>query len=121
LQHRATYYPAYYLPKGVDVPPFDTDAMVDVQNWVKSEAKRIIFIYGEFDPWSAGRFEIAAGNENYLYVAPGGNHGSNLARLTADDRAAALALLQSWLGVPPVMPLDPQQNAFDDETFRPRL
>jgi hypothetical protein len=121
LQHRDTYYPAYYIPKTIEVPAFDAQAMVDVQNWVKTEAKRIIFIYGEFDPWSAGRFEITPGSENYLYVAPGGNHGSNLARLTADDRAAALALLQSWLGVPPVLPLDPKQNAFDDEAFRPRL
>jgi len=121
LQHRATYYPGYYIPKGVDVPQFDAEAMVDVQNWVKNEARKIIFIYGEFDPWSAGKFDIGTSGENYLYVAPGGNHGSNLARLTADDRAAALALLQSWLGVPPVLPLDPQQNAFEDETFRPRL
>jgi hypothetical protein len=121
LQHRETYHPSYYIPKDIEVPAWDGDAMVDVQNWVKNEAKRIIFIYGEFDPWSAGRFEIGTSGENYLYVAPGGNHGSTLARLTADDRAAALALLQDWLGVPPVLPLDPQQNAFDDESFRPRL
>jgi hypothetical protein len=121
LKHRDTYYPAYYLPKSVEVPPFDTEAMVDVQNWVKTEAKRIIFIYGEFDPWTAGKFEINASGENYLYVAPGANHRANLARLTAEDRMAATGHLQNWLGVPPVMPLDPQQNAFEDETFRPRL
>ena len=121
LQHRDTYRPSYYIPKGVDVPPWDAEAMVDVQNWVKTEAKTMIFIYGEFDPWSAGRFEIGTTGDNHLFVAPGGNHGSSLMRLTQADRATALALLQNWLGVPPVMPLDSVQNAFDDETFRPRL
>jgi PS-10 peptidase S37 len=121
LQHRETYKPAYYIPKEVAVPMFDADAMVDVQNWVKTEATKIIFIYGEYDPWSAGRFEIGTSGENYLFVAPGGNHGSNLARLSDADRASALGILQSWLGVPPVMPLDAQQNAFDDDAFHPRL
>jgi hypothetical protein len=121
LQHRDTYYPGYYVPKGVDIPPWDGEAMVDVQNWVKTEGKTIIFVYGEFDPWGAGRFEVGPSGDNHVYIAPGGNHGSNLARLTADDRAAALTLLRGWLGVPPVMALDRQQNAFEDETFRPRL
>jgi hypothetical protein len=120
LQHRDTYRPAHYIPKGIDVPTWDAEAMVDVQNWVKNEAKQIIFIYGEFDPWTAGKFEIGSSGDNHIFVAPGANHGASLNRLTDADRAAAIALLQSWLGVTPVLPLQ-SQHAFDDETFRPRL
>jgi hypothetical protein len=121
LQHRDTYKPSSYIPKDVPVPVFDTEAMVDVQNWVKTEAKTIMFIYGEFDPWTAGKFEIGSTGDNHLFMAPAANHGANLARLTDADRGTALSILQGWLGVPPVMPLDPQMNAFDDEQFHPHL
>ena len=84
LQHRDTYRPSYYIPAGIEVPMWDPEAMVDVQKWVKNEGKRIIFIYGEFDPWSAGRFEIVPRRE--LLIAPGGNR-FHLARLMTDDRA----------------------------------
>jgi hypothetical protein len=121
LQHRDTYKPSHYIPKNIDVPIFDNEAMVDVQAWVKTEAKTMMFIYGEFDPWSAGRFEIGTTGDNHVFVVPAGNHGARVGLLADSDRSQALAIIQGWLGVPPVMPLDPQQNAFDDETFQPRL
>jgi hypothetical protein len=120
LQHSETYRPDYYIPKGVAVPAWDAEAMVDVQNWVKSEGKTILFIYGEFDPWSAGRFEIGSSGDNHLYIAPGGNHGSKITTLKEADRTEALSTLQRWLGVPPVMSAE-AASAFDDESFRPRL
>jgi hypothetical protein len=121
LQHRDTYKPSHYIPKNIDVPMFDTEAMVDVQTWVKTEAKTMMFIYGEFDPWSAGRFEIGTTGDNHVFVVPAGNHGARLGLLADSDRSQALSIIQGWLGVPPVMPLDPQQNAFGDEMFQPRL
>jgi hypothetical protein len=121
LLHWDTYKPSHYIPKGVEVPAFDAEAMVDVQNWVKTEAKTIMFIYGEYDPWTSGKFEIGPTGDNHLFMAPAANHGANLARLTDADRGAALTILQNWLGVPPVMPLDATQNAFDDDAFHPRL
>ncbi|MET0591794.1 MAG: S28 family serine protease [Polyangiaceae bacterium] len=124
LAHRDTYRPAYYIPKGVEVPPWDAEAMVDVQNWVKTEGKTLMFVYGEYDPWSAGRYEIGASGDNHVYVAPAANHSANVNRLSATDKAEALMLLQNWLGVPPVMTLVPEgesHHPFDDETYRPRL
>lgn len=123
LKHRDTYKPSSYIPQGIEVPPWDAEAMVDIQNWVKTEGKTIMFIYGEFDPWTAGKYEIGTSGDNHVFVAPGANHSANLARLTATDRSAALAILQGWLGVPPVTTLieEPSVSAFDDETYRPRL
>jgi hypothetical protein len=124
LKHRDTYKPSSYIPKGIEVPPWDAEAMVDVQNWVKTEGKTIMFIYGEYDPWTAGRYEIGTSGDNHVFVAPAANHGANLSRLSATDRSAALTILQGWLGVPPVMtfgPEEPSQHEFDDETYRPRL
>ena len=120
LQHRDTYRPSSYIPKGIQAPMWDAEAMVDIQNWVKTEGKTIIFIYGEYDPWSAGRFEIGTTGDNHVFVAPAANHGANLARLNETDRANALSVLQNWLGVPPVVPFD-EPPADEDETFRPRL
>ncbi len=99
LKHRATYTTAAYAPKNVPIV-WDGAAMTDVQAWVKADGASIMFIYGEFDPWSAGKFELGAATDSFVYVAPGRNHGSNLSALAATDKTAALATITRWMGAP---------------------
>lgn len=120
LKHRDTYRASYYIPANVEPPAWDAEAMVDVQNWVKAEGKTIMFIYGELDPWSAGKFEIGATGDNHVYFAPGSNHSANIAKLNATDRAEALSILERWLGVAPSATYDGPMSA-EEENFRPRL
>lgn len=79
----------------------DHDAwpMKDVDHWVTKTSSQMLFVYGANDPWSAEQFR-PSGNDSYLYVAPGSNHGANIARLTPADAAAATATLRRWAGVP---------------------
>ena len=78
--------------------------MADVQAWLKSDAaKTIMFIYGEFDPWSAAPFEINSSGDNHLYIAPGQSHGADLRFLTDGDRAEAMSALERWMGVAPML------------------
>ncbi|MEU4693900.1 S28 family serine protease [Actinoplanes sp. NPDC023714] len=72
--------------------------MIDVDLWVKTASQRMLFIYGENDPWGAERFKPSK-RDSALYVAPGANHGANIARLNPDDAAAATAMLRRWAGV----------------------
>ena len=89
-----------YLPAGVTVT-FDPAAMEDIEAWVQSEGERLLFIYGENDPWTAGAFELGSAADSFLYVAPGLNHGASIGDLAEDDRAAALETLARWTGVEP--------------------
>jgi hypothetical protein len=82
--------------------------MLDIDLWVRTAAQRMLFIYGENDPWGAERFTPSR-RDSALYVAPGANHGANIARLEPDDAARATAMLRRWAGLPPT--LSPQRSA----------
>jgi hypothetical protein len=73
--------------------------MIDVDLWVRTAAERMLFIYGENDPWGGERFTPSR-RDSALFVAPGANHGANISRLAPDDAAAATAMLKRWAGVP---------------------
>ncbi|MET0414902.1 MAG: S28 family serine protease [Actinoplanes sp.] len=79
--------------------PHNPVPMIDVDVWVRTAAERMLFIYGENDPWGAERFTPSR-RDSALYVAPGANHGANIARLSPGDAAEATAMLRRWAGVP---------------------
>jgi hypothetical protein len=122
IKYPDTYGLQNYAPKMV-LLPWDGEAMKDIQNWVTTESKTLMFIYGEVDPWSAGKFTVptTAANDNHLFVAPLGNHGAGVATLWADDQIKSMDILQRWLGVPPMMqaPLHAQRPAMKRRFFAP--
>ncbi len=76
---------------------FQPQVMRHVSNWVRHHGERLMFVYGENDPWSAEPFRLGAGTEDsYVYTAPGGNHGSEIAGLPAPQRRTAIATLRRW-------------------------
>lgn len=79
---------------------FDPSAMRDIDRWVKHSAERIIFVYGQNDPWGAEPFRLGWGSEDsYVYTVPGGNHGSNIGKLPAAESAEATAKVLEWAGL----------------------
>jgi len=100
-------YPRQDVP--ANYPPyvsktFDSGAMPDIEEWMRTMGQRVLLIYGENDPWSTGAFEVRARNDAHrLYVrGEGGNHGASIARMSDSDRDFALAKLQEWLGLTPL-------------------
>jgi hypothetical protein len=91
------------LPPGVTAV-FDPEVMPDIQEWIATDGDRMMFIYGEYDPWTAGMVELGDATDSYIFVDPGGTHGSYIRTLEPDDQETALAILQRWTGVTPVMP-----------------
>jgi hypothetical protein len=75
--------------------------MTDVDTWVKGMADGIIFIYGEWDPWSGGMFDLGNATDSIRVVAPMGAHGSGIGDLNPGDQAMVVAKLQAWTGVAP--------------------
>jgi hypothetical protein len=100
-QHRN---PRYFLTGNPPLPEWDDgEAMADVQRWVLSDgAKRLLFIDGEFDPWSATPFAINPTGDNHRFVIAGRNHNVDYGQL-GEASAAVLAILERWMGVPPKM------------------
>ncbi|MEV6422738.1 S28 family serine protease [Streptomyces sp. NPDC051662] len=93
--------PRNFVPR--DIPMrFNPLTMPDVDNWVRHHANQMLFVYGENDPWGAEQFRLGRGaRDSYVYVAPGANHGANVAGLVPDQQAKATARILAWAGVSP--------------------
>ncbi|MFI1400690.1 S28 family serine protease [Streptomyces sp. NPDC020681] len=93
--------PRNFVPR--DIPMrFKPWVMNDVDSWVRHNANQMMFVYGQNDPWGAEQFRVGKGTrDSYVYVAPGANHGANVAGLVADQKAAATASILKWAGVAP--------------------
>lgn len=68
----------------------------------------MMFIYGEFDPWSAVMPVAPVKNEElkkkgkgrenmYLFVEPGGSHRARINTLPEQMKKEAVAILKGWL------------------------
>ncbi|MFG2828606.1 S28 family serine protease [Streptomyces sp. NPDC048434] len=111
-----------FVPK--DIPMrFDERAMPDVDHWVRHHANRMMFVNGQYDPWSSEHFEVGKGaRDSYVFTVPGGNHGSNIEKLTEADRTKATAELLDWAGVRApdgkAAPLAPNDKRLDNQEVR---
>ncbi|MFF3326193.1 S28 family serine protease [Streptomyces sp. NPDC002889] len=103
--------PRNFVPR--DIPMrFKPWVMKDVDNWVRHNADRMMFVYGQNDPWGAERFRLGKGvRDAYVYTAPGGNHGANVNGLAADEKAKATATILKWAGVAPAAVQDDPAKA----------
>jgi hypothetical protein len=96
--------------------------MQDVQSWISSSGARIMLIYGQNDPWTAGAATLGAATDSFKYTAPAGNHGASITSLTSADEAAAIATVLRWAGVPAAKArrLDRDEITTEQEELRRR-
>jgi PS-10 peptidase S37 len=100
LMYPAADQPPAYIPAGVPTPPYDGGAaMLDVQGWIHTAGSRLLLVYGQNDPWSAGAIDLAGARDSFRFFVPGGNHGSNLHGLSPADQSMALDAISRWAGV----------------------
>jgi len=97
-------------------PTYDATVMADVAQWVAADGERLMFIYGEFDPWTAGAFDLGAAADSFIFVDPGGTHGARIGRLDPEDMEAAMEILHRWTGV---TPMPPETTKASPERFPP--
>lgn len=91
-----------YPPYGVTARYDGGLAMRDVQSWVDQQASRIIFIYGENDPWTAGAFHLtpaAQSRDNFKFIVSKGNHSASIRQLELPQRQIIYERLATWLGI----------------------
>ncbi|MGI5375626.1 S28 family serine protease [Streptomyces sp. CA-251387] len=92
--------PRNFVPR--DIPTkFQPWAMRDVDTWVKHNARHMLYVYGQNDPWGAEPFHLGKGaRDSYVFTAPGANHGARVAGLVDAEKAFATARILDWAGVP---------------------
>ena len=58
---------------------------------------KMMFIYGEFDPWYAVMVDEPKGKNIVVFVEPKGSHRTRIGSLKEDDRNKAVEILTNWL------------------------
>lgn len=87
-----------------ELPTYDGGAaMADIDQFVQ-QGERFAFIYGEWDPWTAGQYDLGAASDSLRVTEVAGSHAARITRLADADRDAVLAKLEAWTGVRPVLP-----------------
>ncbi|MCT2591053.1 aminopeptidase [Streptomyces sp. N2-109] len=121
LRYPGINVPRSFVPR--DIPMrFDRHAMKDIDRWVRTQSSEMLFVNGENDPWGAEPFRVGRGSDDaHVYVAPGQNHGANIAKLQEKDRKAATAALLDWADVdaPEARPGARRLTAPDPQLDRP--
>ena len=85
-------------------PAYDGGAaMRDIDDFVQHAGSRLLFVYGAWDPWTGGAFQLGGAQDSLLVTVAKGSHNANLRRLAAADQQAAFAKLAAWTGVTPTV------------------
>ncbi len=89
---------------------YNPDVMVDIQDWLLQEGREIIFVYGQYDPWTGGRFSTTPSEWIVDVTAPETNHGASLRDLFPADQKIVLDAIENWIGLRPTIPADWQPS-----------
>lgn len=103
LKHPGVDVAATYVLED-KMPTLDKAVMPDIADWLATAGTRMMFVYGQNDPYTAAAFELGDATDSFVFTVPLGNHGAEILQLPDADRKQALAALHAWTGVKP-MPL----------------
>jgi hypothetical protein len=110
-----------YLPVGAAVPTYRPQVMQDIDTWVQGTSDRMLFVYGQWDPWTAAAYRINSSSDSLLLTVAQGTHGSNIGDLAPADRALAASRIEQWLGVVPKFPSPLLRDGSEPRIVPPRF
>ncbi|MDR2413515.1 MAG: peptidase [Odoribacteraceae bacterium] len=87
----------FTIPDSIALPAFNEKQARDIQQWLETDASRMLFIYGGRDPWSATAVDLGRNDKCRKYVKADANHTCRVAsfeRLVRDD---IVRVLSSWI------------------------
>lgn len=87
------------FPEGI-TKKFDYKPMQDIKSFLDNSAEKMLFIYGEYDAWSATAVELtddASTREVYKFVRPKGNHRDRIKNFDEDSQKQIYGIIDGWL------------------------
>ena len=88
------------LPEELRNMPFEKTLSRRIKKFLKKEDPKMIFIYGENDPWTAAGVTWLKGKKNiHVFIQPGGSHLARIHTLPEADQKEVKQLLEQWLEV----------------------
>lgn len=86
------------LPEELETMAFDKALGRKITAYFKKNDPKMIFIYGENDPWTAAGVTWLKGKKNmHVFIQPGGSHRTRINTLPEKEKEEVLSLLKEWL------------------------
>ncbi|MCK8479354.1 S28 family serine protease [Psychroserpens algicola] len=87
------------FPEGIS-KTYDLKPMQDIKWFLDTTAEDMLFIYGEYDAWSATAVELndtSKDREIYKYVKPKGDHTTRIKSFSEDTQQSIYSIIDGWL------------------------
>ncbi|MCI2081946.1 MAG: aminopeptidase [Bacteroidales bacterium] len=93
------YFTRYMLPEGAGNVKFSDKLYKKLSKFLKTTDAKMLFVYGEYDPWSAVRVPDYHKENIKIFIVPGGCHRSRINSMPEEMRKEAVDTLKNWLGI----------------------
>lgn len=94
---QADYKNTIWAPTG-KIMPYKAETLKFVNDFLQNRGDRIIYIYGEYDPWSASQVNLTGKTDALKVVIAKGNHSANIAKMDTAQKQQVYSLLEKWMG-----------------------
>ena len=86
------------LPEDLKNMKFDKTLSKQIVRFLKKNDPKMIFIYGQNDPWTAAGVTWLKDKKNiHVFVEPGGSHLARIGTMPEDQKQKVMSLLKGWL------------------------
>jgi len=87
-----------FLPEDLNIKYNKKTAKL-VKKYIQKTNSKILFIYGEWDPWSASGFEVPDKDNFLKIVKPMGSHSTRIKNLPEEQKEQVKRTLEDWLEI----------------------
>ena len=88
------------LPEDAKDIKFDKTLSKKITKFLKKNDPKMVFIYGEIDPWSAAApfwLDTSKKENMHIFVQPRGSHRARINTLPEEMKQEAIRIIKGWL------------------------
>ena len=88
---------SFTMPEGVEKKPFNDKQMKAINEWLQTDAERILFVYGGSDPWYATGVDLKKNGKCRKYVRGDMSHACRIKDFDPVSKEDLLDTLNEWM------------------------
>ena len=98
IQSSEGYLHRLTLPEELKDMPFDKTLSKTITKFLKKQDPKMIFIYGQNDPWTAAGVTWLKNKKNiHVFIQPNGSHLARINTLPEGEKKEVIELIKKWL------------------------
>ena len=86
----------FTIPEDIEIS-FNDELSHDIQQYMEEEAENYIFIYGEYDTWSATAVSSTGDSNSKIFIKEGGSHRTRINNMPDEQKKEVYATLEAFL------------------------